>query len=88
MTRLNMSMADAGLCNTRTLTSIRPMLLPGRRGYYPGRDSSRTVGDITVRSHAHQNVYAVNVLLNIQVDVIRSLALFSRLFGILISNLK
>ena len=65
-----------------TITSIGPMLL-----YLVGgilmikHDASLTVGDITVMVALLGKLYGpVNQLLNIQVDWIRSMALFTRIF--------
>ena len=86
MTRLNIKESMAGrwfMAILSTLTSIGPMLiyLAGGAIIILYRDSSLTVGDITVMVALLTRMYMpVNALLNIQVDVIRSLALFSRLF--------
>ena len=65
-----------------TFTSIGPMLLYLVGGILLLRgDSSLTVGDITVFVALLGRMYGpVNQLLNIQVDWIRSMALFTRIF--------
>ncbi len=66
----------------RTFTSIGPMLLYLAGGILMMRyDSDLTVGDITVLVALLGKTYMpVNSLLNIQVDWMRSMALFSRVF--------
>lgn len=64
-------------------TSIGPMLIYLAGGYLMLRQGNTdlTVGDITVMVALLGRLYfPVNSLLNIQVDLIRSLALFTRLF--------
>ena len=65
-----------------TLTSIGPMLLYLVGGILIMRyDSSLTVGDITVLVALLGRLYGpVNSLLNIQVEWIRSMAMFTRIF--------
>ena len=85
MIRLNIRERMAGrwfFMLLSTLTTIGPMLL-----YLVGgmlimeRDSSLTVGDITVLVALLGRLYGpVNSLLNIQVDWMRSMAMFSRIF--------
>lgn len=65
-----------------TLTTIGPMLI-----YFVGGllmmkyDSDLTVGDITVMVSLLSRMYMpVNMLLNIQVEITRSMALFTRIF--------
>ncbi len=66
----------------RTVTSIGPMLLYLAGGILMIRyDSSITVGDITVLVALLGKTYMpVNSLLNIQVDWMRAMALFNRVF--------
>ena len=66
----------------RTLTTIGPMLLYLVGGLLIMKyDSDLTVGDITVLVALLSRMYGpVNSLLNIQVDWIRSMALFTRIF--------
>ena len=85
MIRLNIRERMAGrwfFMLLSTLTTIGPMLL-----YLVGgilmmeRDSALTVGDITVLVALLGRMYGpVNSLLNIQVDWIRSMAMFTRMF--------
>ena len=85
MIRLNIREKMAGrwfFMLLSTLTTIGPMLL-----YLIGgilimeHDSSLTVGDITVLVALLSRMYGpVNSLLNIQVDWIRSMAMFTRIF--------
>ena len=85
MIRLNIRERMAGrwfFMLLSTLTTIGPMLL-----YLVGgilimkHDSSLTVGDITVLVALLGRMYGpVNSLLNIQVDWIRSMAMFTRIF--------
>ena len=65
-----------------TITSVGPMLLYLVGGILMMRyDSSLTVGDITVLVSLLGRMYGpVNSLLNFQVDWIRSMAMFSRIF--------
>lgn len=65
-----------------TFSSIGPMLLYFAGGVLMMKyDSSLTVGDITVLVALLGKMYGpVNQLLNIQVDWIRSMAMFSRIF--------
>ena len=65
-----------------TITSIGPMLLYFVGGVIMMRyDSSLTVGDITVLVALLGQMYRpVNSLMNIQVDWIRSMAMFTRIF--------
>ena len=87
MVKLNIKESMAGRwfrVVMNTLTSIGPMLI-----YLAGGiliilygDTELTVGDITVMVALLAKMYRpVNLLLNIQVDVIRSMALFSRIFS-------
>ena len=66
-----------------TITSIGPMLLYLVGGILMIRyDASLTVGDVTVLVMLLGQMYRpVNELLNIQVDWIQSMALFTRIFG-------
>jgi len=68
-----------------TITSIGPMLLYLVGGILMIRyDASLTVGDVTVLVMLLGQMYRpVNELLNIQVDWIQSMALFTRIFGYL-----
>ncbi len=65
-----------------TFSSIGPMLIYLVGGFIMMRyDSSLTVGDITVLVALLGRMYSpVNSLMNIQVDWIRSMALFTRIF--------
>ena len=65
-----------------TFTAIGPMLIYLVGGFLIIRQgSSLTVGDITVMVALLSRLYnPINSLFNIQVDVIRSLALFTRIF--------
>ena len=65
------------------ITSIGPMLLYAVGGYLMmHRDSSLTVGDITVLVTLLGRLYGpVNNLLNIQVDWMRAMAMFTRIFA-------
>ena len=65
-----------------TFTNIGPMLIYLVGGILIMRyDSSLTVGDVTIMVALLSRLYMpVNSLLNIQVDLIRSMALFTRLF--------
>ncbi len=67
----------------RTLTTIGPMLLYLVGGILIMKyDSSLSVGDITVLVALLGRMYGpVNSLLNIQVDWIRSMAMFTRIFA-------
>lgn len=86
MTDLNITESIAGRwfrLVMNVFTSIGPMLIYLVGGYLmlQGGDSRLTVGDITVMVTLLGRLYRpVNSLLNIQVDLIRSLALFTRLF--------
>ncbi len=66
-----------------TFAGVGPMLLYLVGGILMTRyDASLTVGDVTVLVALLGRMYGpVNQLLNIQVDWVRSMALFSRLFG-------
>ncbi|MDD6347238.1 MAG: ABC transporter ATP-binding protein [Lachnospiraceae bacterium] len=66
-----------------TFSNIGPMLIYLAGGILLIRyDASLTVGDITVLVALLSKMYTpVNQLLNIQVDVVRSMALFTRLFS-------
>jgi len=66
----------------RTFSSIGPMLIYLAGGILMIRyDSNLTVGDVTVLVALLGRMYSpVNSLLNIQVDWIRSMALFTRIF--------
>lgn len=68
-----------------TFTSVGPMLIYLAGGLLMMRyDSNISVGDISVMVVLLGKVYSpVNSLLNVQVDVIRSMALFTRIFGYL-----
>jgi ATP-binding cassette subfamily B protein len=68
-----------------TFSSIGPMLIYLVGGILMMQvDSTLTVGDITVLVTLLSRMYQpVNSLLNTQVEVIRSMALFSRIFGYL-----
>ncbi|MDR0445671.1 MAG: ABC transporter ATP-binding protein/permease, partial [Oscillospiraceae bacterium] len=65
-----------------TFTNIGPMLIYLVGGLLILRqDSNLTVGDVTIMVSLLSRLYMpVNSLLNIQVDLIRSMALFTRLF--------
>ena len=85
MIRLNIRERMAGrwfFMLLNTLTTIGPMLLYLVGGILMMRyDSSLTVGDITVLVALLGRMYGpVNSLLNIQVDWIRSMAMFTRIF--------
>ena len=85
MIRLNIRERMAGrwfFMLLSTLTNIGPMLLYLVGGILIMRyDSSLTVGDITVLVTLLARMYGpVNSLLNIQVDWIRSMAMFTRIF--------
>ena len=85
MIRLNIKESMAGRwfrVVLSTFTSIGPMLLYLLGGILMMKfDSSVTVGDITVLVALLSRIYGpVNSLLNIQVDWVRSMALFTRLF--------
>ncbi len=85
MIRLNIRERMAGrwfFMLLSTLTTIGPMLLYLVGGILMMRgDSSLTVGDITVLVALLGRMYGpVNSLLNIQVDWIRSMAMFTRIF--------
>ncbi len=85
MIRLNIQERMAGrwfFMLLSTLTTIGPMLLYLVGGILMIRyDSALTVGDITVLVALLGKMYMpVNSLLNIQVDWIRSMAMFSRIF--------
>ena len=85
MIRLNIRERMAGrwfFMLLNTLTTIGPMLLYLVGGILiMSYDSSLTVGDITVLVALLSKMYGpVNSLLNIQVDWIRSMAMFTRIF--------
>ncbi len=85
MIRLNIRERMAGrwfFMLLSTLTNVGPMLLYLVGGILIMRyDSSLTVGDITVLVSLLSRMYGpVNSLLNIQVDWIRSMAMFTRIF--------
>ena len=85
MIRLNIRERMAGrwfFMLLNTLTTIGPMLLYLVGGILIMRyDSTLTVGDITVLVALLGRMYGpVNSLLNIQVDWIRSMAMFTRIF--------
>ncbi len=85
MVRLNIRERMAGrwfFMLLSTLTTIGPMLLYLVGGILIMKyDSALTVGDITVLVALLSRMYGpVNSLLNIQVDWIRSMAMFSRIF--------
>ena len=85
MIRLNIKESMAGRwfrVVLSTFTSIGPMLLYLLGGILMMKfDSSVTVGDITVLVALLSRIYGpVNSLLNVQVEWIRSMALFTRLF--------
>ena len=86
MVRLNIKESMVGrwfMVVLNTFTSIGPMLIYLAGGilivFYP--DSNLSVGDITVMVTLLSRMYRpVNSLTNVQVEVIRSLALFTRIF--------
>ena len=85
MINLNIKERMAGrwfLVVISTITSVGPMLLYLVGGILIMRyDANLTVGDITVLVALLSRMYGpVNSLLNIQVDWMRSMALFSRIF--------
>jgi len=85
MIRLNIRESMAGRwfrVVLRTFSSIGPMLIYLVGGILMMRyDSDLTVGDVTVLVALLGRMYSpVNSLLNIQVDWIRSMALFTRIF--------
>ena len=86
MTRLNIKESMAGRwfrVAMNTFTSMGPMLiyLVGGLLIIKMGVTSLTVGDITVMVTLLNRMYQpVNSLLNLQVDVIRSMALFTRIF--------
>ena len=85
MVRLNIKESMAGrwfMVVVRTFSSIGPMLLYLVGGILIMKyDSSITVGDITVMVALLGKMYMpVNQLLNIQVEWIRSMAMFTRIF--------
>ncbi len=85
MIRLNIKESMAGRwfrVVLSTFTAIGPMLLYLLGGILMMKfDSSVTVGDITVLVALLSRIYGpVNALLNIQVEWVRSMALFTRLF--------
>lgn len=86
MTRLRIKESMAGRwfrVAMNTFTSMGPMLIYLVGGLLMIRfgNTSLTVGDITVMVALLNRMYGpVNSLLNIQVDIIRSMALFTRLF--------
>lgn len=86
MTRLNIRESMAGRwfrVAMNTFTSMGPMLIYLVGGFLMIQmgNTSLTVGDITVMVSLLSRMYQpVNSLLNIQVDVIRSMALFTRIF--------
>lgn len=86
MTRLNVKESMAGRwfrVAMNTFTSMGPMLiyLVGGLLIIKMGSTSLTVGDITVMVALLNRMYhPFNSLLNIQVDVIRSMALFTRIF--------
>ncbi len=85
MIRLNIKESMAGrwfMVIIRTFSSIGPMLLYLVGGILMMKyDSDLTVGDITVLVALLGRMYGpVNSLLNIQVEWIRSMALFTRIF--------
>lgn len=85
MIRLNIKESMAGkwfMVIIRTFSSVGPMLLYLVGGILIMRhDASLTVGDITVLVTLLGRMYGpVNSLLNIQVEWIRSMALFTRIF--------
>ena len=85
MTKLNIRESMAGrwfMVVISTITSVGPMVLYFIGGLLMIRyDASLTVGDITVLVALLGRMYGpVNSLLNIQVDWIRSMALFTRIF--------
>lgn len=87
MTRLNIRESMAGRwfrVTISTLTSAGPMLIYLVGGLLMLRwgDTTLTVGDITVMVALLGRMYGpVNSLLNLQVDVIRSMSLFTRIFA-------
>ncbi len=86
MTRINIKESLVGRwfrLVINVFTSIGPMLIYLVGGYLMFRqgEAGLTVGDITVMVALLGRLYRpVNSLLNIQVDLVRSLALFTRLF--------
>ncbi|NLV59683.1 MAG: ABC transporter ATP-binding protein [Clostridiales bacterium] len=85
MTKLNVRESMAGRwfrMTINTVTTIGPMLIYMAGGYLLIRqDTSLTVGDITVLVALLTQMYRpVNTLLTIHVDVVRSMALFTRIF--------
>ncbi len=85
MIRLNIKESMAGrwfMVVLSTITSVGPMLLYLVGGILMMKyDSNLTVGDITVLVALLGRMYGpVNSLLNIQVDWIRSMAMFTRIF--------
>lgn len=86
MVKLNIKESMVGrwfMVALNTFTSIGPMLIYLAGGiiiiFYP--ESNLTVGDVTVMVTLLSRMYMpVNSLLNIQVEVTRSLALFARIF--------
>lgn len=85
MTKLNVRESMAGRwfrMTINTVTTIGPMLIYLVGGYLLiRRDTNLTVGDITVLVALLAQMYRpVNALLTIHVDVVRSMALFTRIF--------
>lgn len=86
MTRLNVRESMAGRwfrMTINTVTTIGPMLIYLAGGYLLiRRGAALSVGDITVMVALLGQMYRpVNSLLTIQVDVVRSMALFTRIFA-------
>ncbi|MEA5014208.1 MAG: ABC transporter ATP-binding protein [Candidatus Limiplasma sp.] len=86
MTKLNVRESMAGRwfrMTISTVTTVGPMLIYLAGGYLLiRRDTALTVGDITVMVALLGQMYRpVNALLTIQVDVVRSMALFTRIFA-------
>ncbi len=86
MTKLNVRESMAGRwfrMTINTVTTIGPMLIYLAGGYLLiRRGAALSVGDITVMVALLSQMYRpVNSLLTIQVDVVRSMALFTRIFA-------
>ena len=86
VTRLNIRESMAGRwfrVVINTITNAGPMLIYCAGGLLLLRygQTSLTIGDITVMAALLNKLYGpVNALLNLQVDIIRSMSLFSRIF--------
>jgi ATP-binding cassette subfamily B protein len=83
-TRLAIKERLVGMWFWRTIHILRgmgPLLLYVAAGLVMVKDGSLTVGDVTVMVSLLNRLYhPVDQLLNVQVDVIRSMALFTRIF--------